>query len=221
MNFFLPLGKIYGDLLTLNGKKMASGRRREFDEDIALRNAMEVFWLKGYAGASLSDLTQSMGINKTSMYSAFGNKSALFVKATKHYIETEMLSHLKILQEAGVPLKKRLKNYMLSVVSMQCASEQPKGCFLVLCQSEIVTGGIPEDAAELLKKEDEMATQMFTNLFSRDPEAISLGLDKHAQTNALTIYTILKGTASMARSGVPASELHQVVDNALRGIGIN
>ena len=62
---------------------MTSGRKREFDAEIALEAAMQVFWQKGYTGASLTDLIDSMGINKPSMYRAFGNKEALFVKALK------------------------------------------------------------------------------------------------------------------------------------------
>ena len=58
---------------------MTSGRKKLFDENTALNAAMDVFWQKGYVGASLADLTQRMGINKPSMYSAFGNKEALFV----------------------------------------------------------------------------------------------------------------------------------------------
>ncbi|MGQ7269980.1 TetR/AcrR family transcriptional regulator [Marinobacter sp. V034] len=199
---------------------MTVGRKREFDENTALHNAMQVFWLKGYSGASLSDLTHRMGINKTSMYSVFGNKASLFAKATKLYIETEMFNHLKIMEQTDTPLRERLENYMLSVIRMQCASDGPKGCFLVHCQSEIVAGDLPDAVAELLKKQDKTAKQMFENLFRNDPEAVELGLDKHAKTNALTIYTVLKGTASMARSGVTATELHEVVNTALHGIGI-
>ena len=53
------------------------GRPRAFDEDAALKKAMEVFWSKGYDAASLSDLTAAMGINPPSLYAAFGNKEAL------------------------------------------------------------------------------------------------------------------------------------------------
>lgn len=199
---------------------MAAGRKREFDEKTALRNAMQVFWLKGYSGASLTDLTQRMKINKTSMYSAFGNKASLFAQATKLYIDTEMLAHLNALNEEGVPFEERLRNYMLSVVAMQCAPEGPKGCFLVQCQSELVAGDIPDAAAELLQKQDEAAIRLFSNLFENDPEAVEKGWNRHANANALTVYTVLKGTASMARSGVSAIELQQVVDTALRGINI-
>jgi len=56
---------------------MAMGRPREFDVDKALDLALQVFWRKGYEGASMADLTETMGITKPSLYSAFGNKEEL------------------------------------------------------------------------------------------------------------------------------------------------
>src|SRR5580692_4989720 len=61
------------------------GRPRTFDLETALQRAMLVFWRKGYLGASLSDLTKAMGINRPSLYAAFGNKDSLFRKALDRY----------------------------------------------------------------------------------------------------------------------------------------
>ncbi|PZG20456.1 TetR family transcriptional regulator, partial [Micromonospora craterilacus] len=70
----------------MNSQRSAQvGRPRGFDADEALENAMRVFWQHGYEGASLADLTEAMGINRTSMYAAFGNKEELFRKALTRY----------------------------------------------------------------------------------------------------------------------------------------
>ena len=61
------------------------GRPRAFDMEKALQKALEVFWRKGYEGASLPDLCEAMGINKPSLYAAFGNKEQLFLKAIELY----------------------------------------------------------------------------------------------------------------------------------------
>ena len=200
---------------------MVSGRKKLFDENTALNAAMEVFWQKGYVGASLTDLTKRMGINKPSMYSSFGNKETLFVKATQCYIDTKMKPHMGLLFEEGLVLKQRLKNHLMSIVTMQCDSEHAKGCYLALCQSEIASGDIPEQAQLLLQEVDIMPSQVYTELFTNDAEAIEMGLNKNAAANGVALYTILKGTASMARSGVKQSQLEYGIDSILIGIGVH
>src|ERR1700728_5141593 len=64
------------------------GRPRGFDTTAALDAAMRVFWEKGYEGATLTDLTDAMRINRSSMWAAFGNKEELFKKAFERYLGT-------------------------------------------------------------------------------------------------------------------------------------
>ncbi len=199
---------------------MAGGRKRAFNEDAALQAAMDVFWQKGYVGSSLSDLTQSMGINKPSMYSTFGNKEALFIKATKFYIENRAKIHSKLLFEPNVSLKLRLRNYLISVVSAQCESAPPKGCYIVRCQSEVASGDMPEEANRLLTDAGGYIQILLTDIFNTDPEAQTLGLNDNAKNNALCLATTLRGTASQARAGEPSSELEYVIDHSLKGIGL-
>src|ERR1700674_4986058 len=65
----------------------SKGRPRAFDVDQALDRALHLFWRKGYEGTSLSDLTRAMGINRPSLYAAFGDKETLFRKALDRYVE--------------------------------------------------------------------------------------------------------------------------------------
>ena len=64
-----------------------AGRPRSFDTGKALDRALDVFWRNGYQGASLSDLTKAMGINRPSLYAAFGDKEKLFLKVLDRYAE--------------------------------------------------------------------------------------------------------------------------------------
>src|SRR5690242_20201777 len=71
------------------------GRPRAFDSDAALDRAMEVFWSKGYEGTSMSDLTQAMGINRPSLYAAFGDKESLFRRAIERYRSGTAVSYVR------------------------------------------------------------------------------------------------------------------------------
>ncbi|MET0272778.1 MAG: helix-turn-helix domain-containing protein, partial [Phenylobacterium sp.] len=75
------------------------GRPREFCVDQALAAALRVFWTKGYEGASMTDLTEAMGVTRPSLYAAFGNKEALFKKALDLY-EHDKLAYIGAALEA-------------------------------------------------------------------------------------------------------------------------
>jgi AcrR family transcriptional regulator len=105
------------------------GRPRAFDPDAALELAMHVFWAKGYEGASLSDLTRAMRINRPSLYAAFGNKEELFRKVLDRYVNGPLAYFGKALA-AGDP---RL----------------PSGCLIFMVQGALAVG----DAAGSVRKE--------------------------------------------------------------------
>ena len=116
-----------------------------FDPDQALDAAMRVFWLKGYEGASLSDLTNAMGINKPSLYARFNDKRGLFLAAIERYNEVVGSPKLQRITD-GQSVRETIIAYFEEINASLTSSETPPGCML----SSVVT--------DLAGRDDEMRT---------------------------------------------------------------
>ncbi len=117
---------------------MSAGRKRTFDKDRALETALKVFWRKGFVGTSVSDLTRSLGINKPSLYAAFGNKEQLFVSALTRYGRHYGLPHAShLLEPADAPLRQRLRAYLLSIARMVTDPDLPGGCLIAISSCDV------------------------------------------------------------------------------------
>ena len=108
---------------------MPSGRTRQFDVDEALDRALEVFWARGYEGATLPELTKAMGINRPSLYAAFGNKEQLFRKALDRYQTVPQGFVTEALKE---PTARGVAEAIFSgFIKMQRDQRQARGCLIV------------------------------------------------------------------------------------------
>src|SRR6267378_7929779 len=105
------------------------GRPRAFDPDAALERAMHVFWVKGYEGASLSDLTGAMRINRPSLYAAFGNKEELFRKVLDRYMDGPVAYFGKALAEPKA--RDVVEEILLGTARMGDDPRIPAGCLMV------------------------------------------------------------------------------------------
>src|SRR6201982_3034669 len=105
------------------------GRPRAFDPDAALDRAMHVFWAKGYEGASLSNLTRAMRINRPSLYAAFGNKEQLFRKVLGRYMDGPVAWFGKAL--AAAKARGVVEQIFLSTARMAEDHRIPTGWLLV------------------------------------------------------------------------------------------
>ena len=124
---------------------MPPGRPRCFDVDKALDCALDVFWRKGYEGTTLPDLTRAMGINRPSLYAAFGNKEALFKKAIDRYAEGPGCHVNEALAE---PTARRvIERLLLGTVDLLTNRRHPHGCFMV--QGALACG----DSADPIRRE--------------------------------------------------------------------
>ena len=195
---------------------MAGGRQREFDTQEALESAMQVFWKKGFLGASLTDLTESMGINKPSMYAAFGNKEQLFIQATEHYIDEYAKPPLEKLHEKGKTLRERIHGYLESVVTGQCS--KIKGCYISLCVSEAAGEGFPDAAMQMVEHVRDFVEAYLTEFLTDEIVHDNLPVGTNVAQLSLTIATFMHGAAAMARAGKSKENLMTVVNNIVQMI---
>lgn len=107
---------------------MSRGPDKQFDPEVALSKAMDVFWARGYEAASLSELLNVMGIGKKSLYDTFGNKRSLFLKALEYYAKTEVKLMRDQLLAPGSSLE-NLKTVLQNLQQMHSDSGS-KGCML-------------------------------------------------------------------------------------------
>ena len=101
---------------------------KSFNEETALEKAMQVFWEKGFESASIADLLEGTGLNKGSLYNAFGGKQQLFVKALKMYDRTRQAKLAKL--EALDNPQKAIATFFDNIVAQTVADKDHKGCFL-------------------------------------------------------------------------------------------
>jgi TetR/AcrR family transcriptional repressor of nem operon len=104
-------------------------RPKEFDPDEALDRAVELFWSKGYEATSIQDLVEALGINRSSLYSTFGDKHALYLAAIDRYCADVMAPAVAALDEAASPLA-AIREQFFSIPSRATSRRERRGCLL-------------------------------------------------------------------------------------------
>ena len=189
----------------------AKGRPREFDVDEALVAALRIFWRKGYEGASLSDLTEAMGITRPSLYAAFGNKEALFVKALDLY-EREKLAY--VTEALAAPTARQVAERMLrGSLANQTSEYEPKGCLGVI--STIACGDAAESIRGMVIARRASSCRAMLDRFERAKAEGDLPPEVDIEGLTAYLLALLQGMAVQAGSGVPVDQLERLVETSL------
>ncbi|HTN04875.1 MAG TPA: TetR/AcrR family transcriptional regulator [Planctomycetaceae bacterium] len=191
---------------------MAAGRPREFDLDNALDAALNVFWRKGYEGASLPELTEAMGINRPSLYAAFGNKAALFRRAIDRYVEGPAAHVATALEQPTA--REVVRQLWLGGIELVTSAENPRGCFLV--QAALACGADSEAIRKEVAKRRGTLVTALRERFERAVQEGDLPSDAVPADLALYVATVAHGMAVQASGGATRDELMRVAEIALR-----
>lgn len=192
---------------------MQKGRPREFDADNALDKALHVFWSRGYEGTSLSDLTEAMGINRPSLYAAFGNKEELFRRALDRYAETGPGA----LQRASLnePTARAVVERLLTVTAESLTDpKHPRGCLAV--QGALSCGEAAQSVKDELCARRAAGEARLRERFERAKAEGDLAPDSDPASLARYIATVVQGMSVQGAGGASRAELLKVAELALK-----
>ncbi|MET0949000.1 MAG: TetR/AcrR family transcriptional regulator [Pseudomonas sp.] len=197
---------------TTEGK--GRGRPRAYDPQTALQQALGVFWSTGYSGASLDSIATAAGMNRPSLYAAFGDKHALYIKALEQYWEFAAAAMQAALTDTELTLREALTQlYEGQLAIYFSGAGQARGCFAI--------GTATTEAVE-----DQEIREVLSDRLSRldaDLEArLRLAIDKGELNNdadpaalAVLASSLLHSISIRARAGKSRDELTEMARNAV------
>jgi len=188
------------------------GRPKEFDEQSALDAAMQVFWEKGYEGTSLDDLTAAMGINRSSLYSSFGDKEALFQRVMSHYREGPMSSISQALELPTV--RAAIEALLMRTVQFLGDPTHPRGCLSL--QGGLACGtGIESVQRAMIEWRQGVLVSLQKRMqqAKRDRE---IPADVDPKDLARYVLILMNGLSIQAANGATQGEMKRALALALR-----
>lgn len=183
------------------------GRPLSFDHDKALDAAVQLFWEKGYEGASVADLTKVMGINPPSLYAKFGSKHDLFLQAIDRYVGTITSTQITPFMEADT-IRDAIVGYFDQVIRCVASQDWPAGCLVVSVATEAC-----ERDQELQGKILELLVGAEGFIAERLEQIATSSDDQSVQDSkklARMVVSVGQSLATRARTGASQDELQAV-----------
>ena len=189
---------------------------KSFDEEAAIDSAMEVFWAKGFESASIADLIAQTGVNRGSLYNAFGGKRQLFVRALLKYDSVRRKTMLAELEALDDP-RRAIRDFFANAVANTLADTEHKGCFLINTIAE--SGSLDEQVQDIVAN----GLRELEGFFRRCIEVgqargeIHKAIDPAAKAAALLAMAL--SIRVLGRGPYPERSLRTIADEAIKLIG--
>jgi AcrR family transcriptional regulator len=186
------------------------GRPRAFDPEVALKKASDAFKAGGYASTSLDDIVRATGLNRPSLYAAFGDKKSLYLAAIERLwgaIEKQFTA----LEARGFPLEQTLKVMMAGSIDAYLGGDKgPQGCLAICTASAEASGDadIRKALADVLDLMDERIAGFFARAGDNQP-----------LRKARLVAAVMHSLSVRARAGAPRAILEEMAEEAVRQLG--
>ena len=189
------------------------GRPREFDVEAALTKIMDVFWAKGFEGATLNDLVNATGLKKGSLYAAFGDKRAMYLKALALYDRTAIEEVVRLLAGSGTP-EKRIGQFLQSAIDAVAVRKDRRGCFL--CNASADQAMVDPETERAVKASLRRLGRALEEVLSQ--QTITSIDDKRRHAAAQHLLSVYVGLRVLAKAGHPIKALKEARKTAVGGI---
>jgi AcrR family transcriptional regulator len=189
------------------------GRPRAYEPDVALGKALDLFRKDGFAATSLDDLSAATGMNRPSLYGAFGDKRALFIKSYRRYRDDARAAMADIFRDE-LPIRQRLGRIYAVALDIYLSGEAgPRGCFtLMTAASEAVAD---PDIRAMVQEGLTGMDKAFAACFRRAKEKGELSDSADPAVLAQLASATLHSIAVRARARTPRAELEAIVNGAI------
>jgi AcrR family transcriptional regulator len=187
------------------------GRPRAYDPQVALARAADVFWKAGYAGTSLDDLVAATGMNRPSLYAAFGDKRDLYLKTLEYYRDEGRALAREALADAPT-LRAFLKRFYDKALDLYLAGG-PRGCFSIGTAATVaaVDDGVRAFLADSMRTTDRFLKHQIEKARERDEIPRDADPAALAYLATATLHTL----AIRSRAGLSRKELDALVKAAI------
>jgi AcrR family transcriptional regulator len=194
------------------GRPRKLGRPLSFDRDLALRQAMLLFWRHGYETTSIADLTAAMGVNAPSLYTAFGDKRQLFLQVVRLYAG-DPAATAQAINEAPSAFH-AARDLMIGAAIAYTGEETPKGCLLA---SATASGSAASETVQrAIADVRRQVQQCLDRRIERDLSDGTLPPGTQAAELSGLVMAVMQGMSVLARDGATREALLATVQAALR-----
>jgi AcrR family transcriptional regulator len=178
---------------------------------------MAVFWNHGFEATSMADLSAATGLNKPSLYAAFGDKAHLFRQALERYAKTQAESHLRALDREP-DVRAAIGGFLASMADVLADPAKPGGCLIVNATAACGTGDLPSSVETAVHQARAITSEAIRRRLALAERQGQFPAGTPLDALADFLLTVVAGMAVRAKAGTPRAELDPVIAMALSAI---